>query len=149
MSYLYLGIAIVAEVIATTALKSTAGFTRPWPSLVVVLGYSAAFYFLSLCLRTMAVGVVYAIWSAVGILLVTLLAWLIYGQRLDLPAALGMLLIIAGVVVIQLFSATVAPQEAAAPVASDTPHNTRGVEAARHITPAHDPASAHDQQHNR
>lgn len=108
MSYLYLAIAIIAEVIATTALKATASFTRLGPSLVVVAGYGAAFYFLSLCLRTMSVGVAYAIWSAVGILLVTLLAWLIYGQRLDVPAAVGMLLIVAGVAIIQLFSKTTA-----------------------------------------
>lgn len=118
MSYLYLAIAIVAEVIATTALKATNSFTRLGPSLVVVVGYVAAFYFLSLCLRTMAVGVVYAIWSAVGILLVTLLAWLLYGQRLDMPAAVGMLLIVAGVATIQLFSKTTAAHEPAAPPAA-------------------------------
>lgn len=123
MSYLYLAIAIVAEVIATTALKATNSFTRLGPSVVVVVGYGAAFYFLSLCLRTMSVGIVYAIWSAVGILLVTLLAWLIYGQRLDLPAAIGMLLIVAGVATIQLFSKTMAAHDAppppAAPASSD------------------------------
>ncbi len=117
MSYVYLGIAIVAEVIATTALKSAEGFTRLWPSLVVLAGYGTAFYLLSLCMRTIPVGVVYAIWSAVGILLVTLLAWMIHGQRLDLPAGLGMLLIVAGVVVIQLFSKTVGEHRTVAPAA--------------------------------
>lgn len=108
VSYLYLAIAIVAEVTATVALKATNSFTRLGPSVVVVIGYGAAFYFLSLCLRTLAVGIVYAIWSAAGIVLITLLAWLLYGQRLDLPAAIGMLLIVAGVVIIQLFSKTTA-----------------------------------------
>jgi small multidrug resistance pump len=107
MTYLYLAIAIVAEVIATSFLKSTEGFTRLLPSVVVVLGYVAAFYFLSLTLRTMSVGIVYAIWCGVGIILVALIAWLIFGQKLDLPAVLGMALIIAGVAVINVFSASV------------------------------------------
>ena len=107
MTYLYLAIAIVAEVTATSFLKSTEGFTKLWPSIVVVLGYAAAFYFLSLTLRTMSVGIVYAIWCGVGIVLVALIAWLIFGQKLDLPAVLGMALIIAGVAVINVFSASV------------------------------------------
>jgi small multidrug resistance pump len=107
MTYFYLAVAIVAEVIATSFLKSTEGFTRLLPSVVVVLGYVAAFYFLSLTLRTMSVGIVYAIWCGVGIILVALIAWLIFGQKLDLPAVLGMALIIAGVAVINLFSASV------------------------------------------
>ena len=104
MTYLHLAIAIVAEVIATSFLKSTEGFTRLLPSIVVVLGYAAAFYFLSLTLRTMPVGIVYAIWCGAGIVLVALIAWLIFGQKLDLPAVLGMALIIAGVAVINVFS---------------------------------------------
>ena len=107
MTYLYLAIAIVAEVIATSFLKSTEGFSKLWPSLVVILGYVVAFYFLSLTLRTMSVGIVYAIWCGVGIVLVALIGWLVLGQRLDFPAILGMGLIIAGVAVINVFSASV------------------------------------------
>jgi len=104
VNYLYLSIAIVAEVIATSALKSCESFTRLWPSVVVVLGYAAAFYFLSLTLRAMSVGIVYAIWSGVGIVLVALIGWLVLGQKLDAPAVGGMALIVAGVAVINLFS---------------------------------------------
>lgn len=106
MHWLHLAIAIVAEVIATSALKAAAGFTRPQPSLVVVAGYGLAFYFLSLTLRVIPMGVAYAVWSAVGIALVSLIGWLVYDQRLDAPALLGMGLIVAGVAVIQLFSRT-------------------------------------------
>jgi small multidrug resistance pump len=106
MHWLHLAIAIVAEVIATSALKAAAGFTRPLPSLVVVAGYGLAFYFLSLTLRVIPMGVAYAVWSAVGIALVSLIGWLVYDQRLDVPALLGMGLIVAGVAVIQLFSRT-------------------------------------------
>lgn len=104
MNYLYLAIAIVAEVIATSALKASEGFTRLWPSLIVGIGYLVAFYFLSLTLRTITVGVAYAIWSGVGIVLVAIIGWLVLGQKLDAPAIGGMGLIIAGVVVINLFS---------------------------------------------
>jgi small multidrug resistance pump len=106
MHWLHLAIAIVAEVIATSALKAAAGFTRPLPSLVVVAGYGLAFYFLSLTLRVIPMGVAYAVWSAVGIALVSLIGWLVYDQHLDAPAFLGMGLIVAGVAVIQLFSRT-------------------------------------------
>lgn len=106
--YLYLGIAIVAEVIATSALKASEGFSRPSPSLVVAAGYITAFYFLSLVLKTVPVGVAYAVWSGVGIVLIALVGWLVLRQPLDLPAVLGMGLIIAGVAVIQLFSRTAA-----------------------------------------
>ncbi len=102
MAYVYLALAILMEVIATTALKSSDGFTRLWPSLVAIIGYSLAFYGLSLCLRTLPVGIVYALWSGLGIVLVTLLAWWIHDQRLDSTALLGMGLITAGVLVIQL-----------------------------------------------
>ena len=108
MGYLYLGIAVAAEVIATSALKASDGFTRLLPSLVVVVGYGIAFYFLSLVLKTVPVGVAYAIWSGAGIVLIGLIGWLVLKQPLDLPAALGMGLIIAGVAVIQLFSRTAA-----------------------------------------
>ena len=108
MGYLYLGIAVAAEVIATSALKASDGFTRLLPSLVVVVGYGIAFYFLSLVLKTVPVGVAYAVWSGAGIVLIGLIGWLALKQPLDLPAMLGMGLIIAGVAVIQLFSRTAA-----------------------------------------
>ena len=104
MNYLYLTIAIVSEVIATSALKAASGFTRLGPSLLVVVGYASAFYFLSLTLRTIPLGVAYAIWSGVGVALVTAVAWVFYGQRLDWPAIIGLVLIIAGVLVLNLFS---------------------------------------------
>ena len=106
-AWLYLLIAIVAEVVATSALKSTAAFTRPGPSVVVIVGYGVAFYFLSRALETVPVCVTYAIWSGVGIVLITLIAWLVYGQALDLAAIVGLALIVAGVVVLNLFSKTV------------------------------------------
>jgi small multidrug resistance pump len=104
MSYLYLAIAIVAEVIGTSALKASEGFTRGLPSLVVVAGYGVAFYFLSLALKTIPVGVAYAIWSGVGVALITLIGWLVFEQALDAAALAGIGLIVAGVVVIQMFS---------------------------------------------
>lgn len=102
--YLALAVAIVAEVIATTALKQSAGFTRPMPMLVTVIGYSIAFYFLSLTLERLPTGITYAIWSGVGIVLITAIAWLLHGQRLDGPALAGIGLIMAGVLVLNLFS---------------------------------------------
>jgi small multidrug resistance pump len=108
MSYLYLVIAIVAEVIGTSALKAAEGFTRPLPSLVVVVGYGVAFYFLSLSLKTIPVGIAYAIWSGVGVALITLIGWLVFKQRLDAPALAGLALIVAGVVLIQ-FSSSATP----------------------------------------
>lgn len=104
IAYLYLGVAIIAEVIATTALRASDGFTQLWPSVISIVGYVVAFYFLSLTLRTMPVGVAYAIWSGVGIVLISLAGWLLYKQLLDLPAIIGMGLIMAGVIVINLFS---------------------------------------------
>ena len=105
-AYLYLSVAIAAEVIATSALRAAEGFTVLWPSLIAVVGYVVAFYFLSLTLKTMPVGVAYAIWSGVGIVVVSIVALVLYKQVLDLPALLGMGLIMAGVVVINLFSKT-------------------------------------------
>ncbi|HEJ5823904.1 multidrug efflux SMR transporter [Pseudomonas aeruginosa] len=102
-NYLYLAIAIAAEVVATTSLKAVAGFSKPLP-LLVVGGYVLAFSMLVLVMRTLPVGVVYAIWSGLGIVLVSLVAMFVYGQRLDPAALLGIGLIIAGVLVIQLFS---------------------------------------------
>ncbi len=106
--YLYLAIAILAEVVATSALKSADGFTRPLPSLLVLLGYGIAFYCLSLVMKTVPIGVAYAIWSGVGIVLIALIGWLVLKQSLDVPAMIGMALIVAGVAVIQLFSRTTA-----------------------------------------
>jgi len=101
---LLLLLAILAETAATTALKAAAGFTRPLPSLLTVAGYAVSFYCLSLALRSIPIGVAYAIWSGIGIVLVSLLAWLLYRQALDLPALIGIALILAGVAVINLFS---------------------------------------------
>lgn len=106
IAYLYLAVAIVAEVIATSALRAADGFTQWLPSAISVVGYVVAFYFLSLTLKTMPVGIAYAIWSGVGIVLISLAGWLIYKQVLDLPAIAGMGLIMAGVIVINLFSRT-------------------------------------------
>ncbi|MCG2839634.1 SMR family transporter [Sandaracinobacter sp. RS1-74] len=106
MSYVYLGIAILAEVIATSFLKQSDGFTRPLPTVVTAVGYGVAFYFLSLSLREIPTGIAYAIWSGVGIVLIATIAWALQGQKLDLPAMLGMALIVAGVLVMNLFSRT-------------------------------------------
>ncbi len=108
MTWIHLGIAIVAEVIATSALKASDGLTRLVPSLIVLAGYAIAFLFLSLTLRSIPVGVAYAIWSGVGIVLISLAGWLLYGQTLDLPAVIGLGLIVAGVAVVNLFSRSVA-----------------------------------------
>ena len=107
MQWVYLAVAIVSEVVGTSALKASEGFSRLWPSAVVVAGYASAFYFLSLTLKTIPVGVAYAIWSGVGVVLITSIAWILHGQALDLPAIIGILLIVAGVVVLNLFSSTV------------------------------------------
>jgi small multidrug resistance pump len=102
--YVYLAIAICAEVVATTSMKALAGFNRPLPLLLVVTGYSLSFWMLALVVRTIPVGIAYAIWAGLGIVLVSVAAAVLYRQYLDLPAVLGMGMIIAGVVVIQLFS---------------------------------------------
>lgn len=106
-TYALLFFAIVAEVVATTALARTDGFTRLWPSVVTIAGYAIAFWSLSFVLRVMPTGVVYAIWSGLGVVLVALVAWVWAKQALDLPAILGLGLIVAGVAVINLFSQTV------------------------------------------
>jgi small multidrug resistance pump len=103
-AHAWLALAIVAEVIATSALKASEGFTRSTPSLIVAAGYAVAFYGLSQTLKSMPVGLAYAIWSGAGIVLVTAIACVVFKQRLDLPALAGMGLIIAGVLVINLFS---------------------------------------------
>lgn len=107
MPWLYLVIAIVSEVAATSALKAADGFTRWAPSFVVVVGYASAFYFLSLTLRTIPLGIIYAIWSGVGVALVSFVGWAIYHQALDAAAFIGIALIVAGVVVLNLFSKVV------------------------------------------
>lgn len=96
--------AIVAEVVATSALKASNGFSRLAPSVITVLGYAIAFYLLALTLRTIPVGIAYAIWSGVGTVLIALAAWMLYGQKLDFPAVIGMALIVAGVIVLNVFS---------------------------------------------
>ena len=107
MNYLYLVVAIMLEVVATTALKQTDGFTRLVPSLVSLTGYAIAFYFLSLTLRTMSVGIVYAVWSGAGVVFITAIGWLWFRQSLDAPALAGIALIVAGVVIINVFSRSV------------------------------------------
>lgn len=102
--YAWLAIAIVAEVVGTSALRAAEGFTRLGPSLLVVAGYVTAFYCLSLTLKTMPVGIIYAVWSGAGIVLITLVAMLLYRQVQDVPAVIGLSLIVAGVVVLNLFS---------------------------------------------
>jgi small multidrug resistance pump len=104
---IYLAIAIVAEVIATSALTKSDNFSRLLPSLVAIVGYAIAFWFLSLLLRTVPTGVVYAIWSGVGIVLIAAVGWVWFKQALDIPAMIGVGLIIAGVVVVNMFSESV------------------------------------------
>jgi len=108
MHFLYLAIAIVAEVTATSFMKSSEGFTKLVPSLVMVVGYAVAFYFLSLTLRTLPTGVAYAIWSGAGVVLIAAIAWIFQGQKLDLAAIIGMGLIVTGVIVLNLFSKSTA-----------------------------------------
>ncbi len=105
--WLALAIAIVAEVVATSTLKMTAEFTKLVPSLIVIFGYAVAFYFMTLSLRVLPVGIMYAIWAGMGIVLVALIGWVVYKQVLDFPAILGLTLIIAGVVIINVFSNSV------------------------------------------
>lgn len=106
MHYLYLFLAIVAEVIATSALKSAEGFTRLVPTLIVAAGYSAAFFLLSLIVQTMPIGIVYAVWSGTGVVLVAIVGAIWFKQVPDVPAVIGLALIVAGLVVVNLFSKT-------------------------------------------
>ena len=107
VGYLYLAIAIIAEVIATSALKASEGFSKLIPSVIVIVGYGVAFYCLSLVLKTIPVGVAYAVWSGLGIVLISLIGLVAFGQKLDLAAIIGLLLIVSGVVVINVFSNTI------------------------------------------
>lgn len=107
MPYLYLIIAVAFETVGTSALKASEGFTRLWPTLLVVAGYGVSFFFLSLVLKSVPVGIAYALWSALGIFFIAIIGWIVFGQRLDFAAILGLALIIASVVVIQVFSSAV------------------------------------------
>ncbi|BAN50950.1 multidrug efflux SMR transporter [Metapseudomonas resinovorans] len=102
--YIYLAIAIIAEVVATTSLKSVDGFNKPVPLILVIVGYAVAIWLLTLVVRSIPVGIAYAIWAGLGIVLVSVAALVLYQQKLDIPAMLGMGMIVSGVVVIQLFS---------------------------------------------
>jgi len=106
MGYLYLGIAIICEVIGTSALQASNGFTKIFPSIIVVLGYGVAFYLLGFALKFMPIGIAYAIWAGLGIVLIAIIGAIVFKQIPDLPAVLGMGLIILGVLVIHLFSKT-------------------------------------------
>lgn len=106
--FITLIVAVIFETIGTTALQASQQFTKPLPSLIVVISYAAAFYLLALTLKHMPVGIMYAIWSGSGIVLIALIGWVVFRQTLDLPAILGMTLILAGIVIIQLFSKTAA-----------------------------------------
>lgn len=100
----YLAIAIVSEVAATSALKASEGLSKLWPSVVVIVGYGISFYFLSLTLKSVPIGIAYAIWSGAGIAMLAFIGWFFFGQKLDLPAFLGLALIVAGVIVLNLYS---------------------------------------------
>ncbi|GGF57005.1 MULTISPECIES: DMT family transporter [Terasakiella] len=107
MTYVYLAIAILAEVIGTSALKASQEFSRFWPSVIVVVGYGCAFYFMTLTLRVLPIGITYAIWSGIGVVLVTLSGIVFYKEIPDLPAILGIGLIVSGVILINGFSKSV------------------------------------------
>ena len=103
-TYIFLAIEIIGEVIATSALKPSAGFSKLLPSMLVIAGYGTAFYFLSLTLRTMPIGIVYALWSGVGVALISVIGWVVFKQSLDLAAIVGITLIVIGVVILNVFS---------------------------------------------
>ena len=103
-TWIYLGVAILSEVIATASLKSTEGFTKLWPSMVVLVGYSAAFYFLSLTLEDIPIGVAYAVWSGVGVATITIVSVVFMDRKIDLAGVLGIGLIVIGVIVLRLYS---------------------------------------------
>mgnify|MGYP001169408432 FL=1 len=107
MKWIYLIIAIIAEVIATSALKESQGFSKLFPSIIVIMGYSFTFYFMSLTLKEISIGITYAIWSGMGILLISLIGYFKYNQTLDTPAILGMTFILFGVIILRFFSNSV------------------------------------------
>jgi small multidrug resistance pump len=102
--FITLIVAVIFETIGTTALQASQQFTKLGPSIIVVIAYAAAFYLLALTLKMMPVGIMYAIWSGSGIVLIALIGWVVFRQTLDWPAVLGMALILAGIVIIQVFS---------------------------------------------
>lgn len=108
MKWIYLMFAIIGEIIATSALKASNGFTQLIPSILVVVGYSFSFYFMSLTLKIMPLGITYAIWSGVGIVLISIIGYFFYNQKLDVPAIIGISLILCGVVVIRFYSKSMA-----------------------------------------
>ncbi|MFY9179056.1 MAG: multidrug efflux SMR transporter [Venatoribacter sp.] len=103
-AWIFLSVAIIAEVVATSALKASEGFSKLWPSGIVIVSYGLAFYFLSLVLKDIPVGVAYAVWSGMGIVLITAVAWLLYGQKMDAWGLVGLGLIVAGILVLNLLS---------------------------------------------
>jgi small multidrug resistance pump len=105
--WLFLLAAIISEVTATSSLKASAGFTKIMPSVVVVVGYALSFYFLSLVLKAIPIGIAYAVWAGLGIVLLAVVGWIVFGQALDAPALLGMALILAGIIILNVFSNTV------------------------------------------
>jgi len=105
--WLFLLAAIISEVTATSSLKASAGFTKIMPSVVVVVGYALSFYFLSLVLKAIPIGIAYAVWAGLGIVLLAVVGWIVFGQTLDAPALLGMALILAGIIIMNVFSNTV------------------------------------------
>ena len=105
-AYLILFLAVIAETIGTTALQASQQFSRLWPSVLVVVSYGIAFYLLGLTLKFMPVGIVYAIWSGLGIVFIAIIGFIVFGQRLDWPAVLGLAMILAGILIIHLFSKT-------------------------------------------
>ena len=107
MTYLYSAIGIIAEVAATSALKASEEFTRLAPSIIVVAGYGVSFYFMTLVLRVIPIGITYAVWSGIGIVLVAIVGFFLYKQTLDIPAIIGMGLIVLGVIVLNVFSKTI------------------------------------------
>ncbi len=107
MKWIYLTLAILSEVIATSSLKSSEGFTKLFPSLLVIAGYGLAFYLMSLTLKEMPVGIAYAVWSGIGVAFISLIGYFFYHQKLDMPAIIGIALIVCGVLVINIFSKTV------------------------------------------
>lgn len=107
-SWLFLGVAIFCEVVATSSLKASQEFSKLIPSVIVVIGYIGAFYFLSLALKTIPVGIAYAIWAGFGIVAVAAISWFLYGQKLDFHAIIGIALILSGVIILNLFSKAVA-----------------------------------------
>ena len=106
VAYIYLVIAVIAETIGTSALQASAQFSKFWPSVIVVFGYGIAFYFLGLTLKYVPVGIAYALWSGMGIVFISIIGIIVFSQKLDLAAVIGMLLIITGIVVIQVFSSS-------------------------------------------